>query len=879
MPRNPTPSQPMGDRPATTHRESTILFVSRWARWGPQVLAGAIATLAAGLTGLEVGLVQSLERQVQQAHFELRGPVAPPQDVIILAIDESSLAQAEFYRTDPDRYAHLQLLQSWPWQRSAYAIAIERILEAGGRAVTLDILLVAASSYGPEDDARLAETLANYPNQVVLAAQYTQAESDQGLVTQLVMPNPVLRSPQTRLGTINFFLEPNGRIHRLGDQFLTEVMRTASPAQRTAYQQVFGTLPTLADATLQAAQVNPPAAGDTIFFYGPAQTFTHLPFWYVLDPDTWDTYLQGGDYFKDKIVVIGSTAAIHQDFYPTPFSNSWFYPFAMPGVEIHANAIATQMEGRGLRPVLPQAPLQGLLVLLGVGGASVVVVRQRQTLSRWGLAMAIALLWWCTSYGLFVYGGWIIPTAMPAGALMMIGLGQLVSGTAQDQVRKQQLRETLKQYSTSPIVQEIISQQEDMQDLLRERERELAGKLLGSRYKIVNVLGSGGFSETYTAKDLQRPGHPICVVKQLQVKTDNPKTIRLARRLFTTEAETLEKLGHHDQIPQLMAFFEEAGDFYLIQEFVAGRSLAEEFRQRHSFPEFYVVDLLQDLLNVLVYVHAQGVIHRDLKPSNIIRRQSDQRLVLIDFGVAKKLSTQIADLDPGTKFTVAVGTPGYMPSEQSVGRPHFNSDIYALGVIAIEALTGQNPRLLHHDSKTGALLWKHRVPGLTSLLSRIVDGMVHHDFTQRYQTAQQVKDAIAPLLEDEDSVILDDANNSPLSWPSHLNRSEVDTDTTIHPDTQGGTVADDLNDETTVVPSDCDRPQGDGLKRWDQLPTEVYAQEDLNTELTPERSDSDLDEPHPSSAWRSESNQTVGQQDTQGDDEPTQMGDWEHKSP
>jgi serine/threonine protein kinase len=409
-------------------------------------------------------------------------------------------------------------------------------------------------------------------------------------------------------------------------------------------------------------------------------------------------------------------------------------------------------------------------------------------------------------------------------------------------------------------VQEIISQQDDFQDLLRERERELAGKVLGSRYQIVNVLGSGGFSETYTARDMQRPGNPICVVKQLQVKTDNPKTIRLARRLFGTEAETLEKLGHHDQIPQLMAFFEEAGDFYLIQEFIAGRSLAEEFRQRHSFPECYVVDMINDLLRILDYVHQQDVIHRDLKPSNIIRRQSDQRLVLIDFGVAKKISTQLAESSSDTKFTVAVGTPGYMPGEQSAGRPHFNSDIYALGVIAIEALTGQNPRMLHHDSKTGTILWKHRVPGLTPALATIVDRMVHHDFTQRYKTAQQVQAAIAPMISDMSDVILGESEDDDyLSFPSHsskrsLHPSQLQTviadysqDNLLAFDSEGTTI---FPDQTVTLEDGSEEPVPLDKGVTDHVVTEPLTGPYASTE--------------PSAPYL---NQTVDQQDTQVDHE------------
>ncbi len=717
-----------------------------WSITSQFVWAGAITLVSAAATALNLGLVETLEQQLQVLHFELRGPVSAPEDIVILAIDETSLGQQAFYQRDPKQYAYLELLQSWPWQRTAYAIAAEKILGAGARAIALNVIFATPSSYGSGDDERLSIALEQYPEQIVLGAQYTQQETTQGYSTQLISPIEALEEAPT--GSINFYLEPNGRVHRLGNQFMAQVLQAASPPQADLYRQLEATIPTLAEATLNAAREGfQSSSGNTIYFYGPPQTFTHIPFWYVLEPDTWNNYLQGGQFFEDKIVLIGSTAIAHQDFHATPFGQSLFYPTPMSGVELHANAIASLMYGKTITQAIPQAPLRGLFILLGVGTTAWLVVSMQRPLSGLGAAVAIAIAWWIAGYISFVHYQLIVPTAVPMGAIVVIGSGQLIMGTASEYTRKQQLRDTLKQYSTSPIVQQIISQQRDMQDLLQEREQELSGKLLAGRYQITKVLGSGGFSETYVAQDTQRPGFPDCVVKKLQVKTDNPKTIDLARRLFRTEAETLENLGRHDQIPQLMAFFEEADDFYLIQEFVPGRSLSDEFRLRQAFPVFYVLWLLKDILNVLEFVHSQGVIHRDLKPSNIIRRQSDNRLVLIDFGIAKRISTQIADADCQTKFTVAVGTPGYMPSEQSAGRPHFNSDLYALGVMAIEALTGQAPRRFTHDSNTGTIIWQHQVVTRDSRFAQIIDTLTHHDFTQRYQTAQQVQQAIAELID------------------------------------------------------------------------------------------------------------------------------------
>jgi serine/threonine protein kinase len=538
-------------------------------------------------------------------------------------------------------------------------------------------------------------------------------------------------------------LEPDGRIHRFGERFLSQFLENSPPLQAAVLEK----LPSFASATLRAAQMPYPSPyGDSIFFYGPAQSFEHIPFWYVLDPTAWDTYLQSG-YFKNKIVLIGSTAAVQQDFHAAPFSQSVLYPNAMAGVEIHANAIASLLEGRSIAEAVPQLQLRGILVLVGLLLVAWLFTRPQLPLRRLAWAVLLAVIWLGCSFGLFVQARLMVPTALPVGAILFSGFSQLVVGAIRDQLRKQHLRATLKQYMTSPIVQEIISQQEDFQDLLRDRELILSGKVLGNRYQIAKVLGSGGFSETYIAKDLQRPGNPLCVVKQLRVISDDPKTLKLARRLFATEAETLERLGQHDQIPQLLASFEENYEFYLIQEFIQGNPLSKEVGPRRSLSEMQVLQVLSDLLEVLEFVHSQGVIHRDLKPSNIIRRQSDGKLVLIDFGVAKKITTQLAGTSEAyTQFTISVGTPGYMPGEQSAGYPQFNSDIYALGMICIESLTGRPPHTLNHDARTGAITWMAPDLFISPDLEVVLNRMVHHDFMQRYRSVQDVRAALAPLF-------------------------------------------------------------------------------------------------------------------------------------
>jgi serine/threonine protein kinase, bacterial len=262
----------------------------------------------------------------------------------------------------------------------------------------------------------------------------------------------------------------------------------------------------------------------------------------------------------------------------------------------------------------------------------------------------------------------------------------------------------------------------------------MIGKLLDHRYRVIRVLAIGGFGQTYIAQDTKRPGNPICVVKHLKPSNSDPKVFETAKRLFNSEAETLEKLGSHDQIPRLLAYFDENHEFYLVQEFIEGHPLSDELAVGQNWTESQVIQMLQEILSILEFVHSQGVIHRDIKPDNIIRRDQDKKLVLVDFGAVKQLRSPNYKTGGQPTATVAIGTPGYMPTEQGQGKPRPNSDIYALGIIAIQALTGVSPMDLQEDQNTGEVIWQHLAP-VSNDLAAILTIMVRYHFKDRYQSA------------------------------------------------------------------------------------------------------------------------------------------------
>ena len=272
----------------------------------------------------------------------------------------------------------------------------------------------------------------------------------------------------------------------------------------------------------------------------------------------------------------------------------------------------------------------------------------------------------------------------------------------------------------------------------------MLAKMLVGRYQIIKHLGGGGFGETFIAHDTHLPGKPECVVKKLKMRSTDPSTLETARRLFDTEAQVLHRLGNHNQIPQLLAYFEENQEFYLVQEFIAGHDLHQEITPGEQQDQQQVIDLLIEVLQILNFVHQQQVIHRDINPGNILRREQDGKLVLIDFGAVKQISTQIFTPQGKTKSTVAIGTPGYIAAEQAQGSPKFSSDIYALGIIGIQALTGLTPEELERDEGTHEIIWRSKAQ-VSPELAQILDTMVRYDFRQRFSSAAIVLESLRSL--------------------------------------------------------------------------------------------------------------------------------------
>ncbi len=284
--------------------------------------------------------------------------------------------------------------------------------------------------------------------------------------------------------------------------------------------------------------------------------------------------------------------------------------------------------------------------------------------------------------------------------------------------------------------------------------------LLKDHFRGMSYLGEGGFGRTFVGLDQDRRNSP-CVIKQFLPLSQGSNALNKCIQLFEQEAELLEKLGKHPQIPDLLAFFEQEGKLYLIQEFIDGKNLLTELQEKGRYTEDEVKQFLIEMLPVLDFIHQKSVIHRDIKPENILRRNNNldpliygkiSNLVLIDFGVSKQISGVVM-----TKMGTGIGTPAYAPPEQNRGLVNASSDLYSLGVTAVRMLTGVLPEERNgiivddiFDLYNLTWIWKNWLEknqiSLDSNLIEILEKMLADKISDRFQTAREVFEALQTNL-------------------------------------------------------------------------------------------------------------------------------------
>ncbi|MEH2157637.1 serine/threonine-protein kinase [Nostoc sp.] len=266
--------------------------------------------------------------------------------------------------------------------------------------------------------------------------------------------------------------------------------------------------------------------------------------------------------------------------------------------------------------------------------------------------------------------------------------------------------------------------------------------LLRNRFRVIRVLSDeGGFGRTYLSEDVDKLNER-CVIKQLAPKFQGTWSQKKAMELFAEEAQRLQDLGEHPQIPTLIAYFEQDGCLYLVQQYINGENLLKDLQQRKAYNSREIQAILLDLLPILKFIHDRKVIHRDIKPENIIRHKIDGRLSLIDFGSSKQFTAKVQQ-----KSGTSIGSHGYSPLEQiRDGKAFPASDLFGLGATCFHLLTGNSPFQLWMESGYAWVSnWREylRSP-LNPELDFVIDKLLKKDIYERYQSADEVLRDLTP---------------------------------------------------------------------------------------------------------------------------------------
>jgi serine/threonine protein kinase len=267
--------------------------------------------------------------------------------------------------------------------------------------------------------------------------------------------------------------------------------------------------------------------------------------------------------------------------------------------------------------------------------------------------------------------------------------------------------------------------------------------ILEGRYLATRLLGEGGFGAAFLGRDRLTPRMRLCALKQFKPAfMMTPDQLNMARDLFHREAEVLEQLGtDHPQIPNLFASFDipapnkQTGSddrfFYLVQEFIEGENLEQELSHTGKMNEAVMLDVLNELLDILEYIHAHDVIHRDIKPSNIMRH-TNGRLHLLDFGAIKNVAK------PGSTI---IYSQGFAPPEQFRGQQvFFSSDLYALAATCVTLITNE-PHDRLFDAGHNCWHWEQYAQ-VTPRTAAVLNKMLQNAPLDRFQSVAETRAAL-----------------------------------------------------------------------------------------------------------------------------------------
>lgn len=246
--------------------------------------------------------------------------------------------------------------------------------------------------------------------------------------------------------------------------------------------------------------------------------------------------------------------------------------------------------------------------------------------------------------------------------------------------------------------------------------------LLLERYAIEQELGRSNHHHTYLVADQVLPN------QRLIIKMFRTGVLASERRRIEDLASRIIKVHKHHRLPSLIDCLSDDSYVYLLLEYIEGYSIAQELQQQGYYAEGQALDLLGESLNILAYIHTSQLVHGDIKPENILRRSIDQKVVFIDLDSIQPFGTLF---DPNEQ-----GTPGYVPAVTSEGKLDPSLDIYALGMVVFEAVTGRSASGASRYTN-GEICWTEGLQ-INNRFRTVLTYMTHEDPSKRYQSVQEV---------------------------------------------------------------------------------------------------------------------------------------------
>jgi CHASE2 domain-containing sensor protein len=638
----------------------------------------------------------NLELQTIDARFQIRGGQRPWPGVAIVGIDDETVETG--------------IYGSFPFKRRWDAALIDTLRRDGARTIAFDLVFDHRTDNA--DDLALYDAVARDHGHIVLAGSATNASGQ----TYVLGGAQNQRAAGAAVGSANFPEESDGSVRRIPaaveglPSFAAVTARVSGvPAKRLASEFSHGPV-----------WIDFPGAAGTV----PIKSFTAVLHRGV-PPSKWIP----ASAIRGRVVVVGATSGPLQD---THTVGGWAAS-PMSGPEIEADSIATLMRNAPLRPT-PTA-LDWLVIVL----AALILPALAALRVRWprlvlaGLAVALALL---VSAQLAFDSGTVVLVAAPLAALIVGATGAILIPLAFERRELAQLRALRDRFARfDPNVVDAVLGDPGM--ALRVRAMAIGPESVIAGYRIVSLIGRGGMGVVYEAIQLTL-GRPVALKLIDPAHVDDPET----RARFVRESHVAAGLEHPHVIPVYEAR-EDDRLLFIAMRLVRGPSLAEVLAAQAPLPPTRAATLVAQIASALGAAHAQGLVHRDVKPANVLL--DGDHAYLTDFGITRELSG-----DSLTAVGERLGTVDYMSPEQCRGEPVGPAgDIYALGCVLYEALTGRVPfpagsealRLAAHLQLPPPIASDHW-PSVPPELDLVVLTALAKEPDQRYATAEAFAAAV-----------------------------------------------------------------------------------------------------------------------------------------